>query len=110
MNCKHRSDQCCNACTDRRTTDGRGFPHPSEWRNRQPVRACPLCFDFVGPEHWVNDISHVIFCCSACAPGAYVRRANNIRAQLGTAAAGRHRKMLQRELDLLERRMIAPTG
>lgn len=61
----HGADACCTRCTS--TTDGRGFPHPTESNGRKRYQQCEHCSDWVEPEHWVNDIPRAWFGCSWCA-------------------------------------------
>lgn len=61
---QHSDDACCTACTN--TTDGLGFPHPSEAKGRRQLQQCKHCSDWVEPKDWVNDTEWAWFGCASC--------------------------------------------
>lgn len=54
MSCTiHGDDACCTLCTT--TTDGYGFPHPSDAKGRRRLQRCPTCGKWVEPDRWRAD-------------------------------------------------------
>jgi hypothetical protein len=66
----HGPAACCPECPDHQSTDGRGFPHPSERRGRIALQRCPECRELRPPEQWVHDIDAARFGCTLCIVGA----------------------------------------
>lgn len=64
MSCDHGPEACCNDC--RKTTDGRGFPHPAVAKGLVRLQKCPVCRRLTPPERWVHDIARARFGCASC--------------------------------------------
>jgi hypothetical protein len=67
---RHGEDAACLDCQDGDTTDGVGFPHPSNCKRRTPLRECAHCKRFVPREQWRQDNRKPPFRvgCETCVP------------------------------------------
>jgi len=65
MTCPHHGpDACCTQCT--LTTDGLGFPHPSQAKGRRALQQCRRCGKWFASYQWVHDIAAGRFGCIGC--------------------------------------------
>jgi hypothetical protein len=82
----HAEDAACLDCQDGDTTDGAGYPHPTNCKGRTPVRECEHCKAFVPREQWRHGRPPTYRAgCAACVPegaaaGPYPRKAREAKA------------------------------
>jgi hypothetical protein len=74
--CPHHDDSaCCPECPGHATTDGLGFPHPSEAAGRRALQRCRRCRKLVGRDRWVSDLARAFFGCRRCSKAKPIRLA-----------------------------------